>query len=113
MKIINKTKNTILAEEIIVADTILKRMKGLLGKKGLGQGQAMILRPCNQIHTLFMNFAIDVLFLDKDNRVVKAISNLKPFRISNIYFQAHLAVELPAGTLPASFTSQGDAISLE
>lgn len=112
MKIINKTKNTILAEDVIIADTLFKRIIGLLGKKGLKQDQALILRPCNSIHTFFMQFPIDVIFVDSDNKIVKAISNMRPFRISGIYFKACSAIELPAQTIEKTSTQRNDYLVL-
>lgn len=113
MEIINKTKNTVLAHDALVADNPFNRLKGLLGKKEFNKGSALIIRPCNSIHTFFMRFAIDVAFLDSNNKVVKAISNIMPFRISGIYLRAHSAVELPAGTLQDTATQAGDCISLK
>ena len=110
MKIINVTKNSILAEEVIVAETPLKRIKGLLGKKEFNRGEAIILKPCNSIHTFFMHFPIDVLFVDKQNQVIKAIPLLSPCRLTRIYFNASFAIELPCGTLESTFTSTGDII---
>jgi hypothetical protein len=106
----NLTKNTVLAEDVIVANTYIKRMIGLLTCKQFKRGQALILRPCNQIHTLFMRFSIDVLFLNQRNKVIAAIHQLKPWRISPFYLSAHLAIELPAGTLNATHTAPGDIL---
>jgi len=113
MKIINKTNNNVLADNVTVAKTPLKRMKGLLGKREFPKGEALILDPCNSIHMLFMNFAIDVLFVDKNNRVVKAVSSIKPFCLTSIYFRSKFAIELPAGTIEASHTAAGDEILLQ
>jgi len=113
MEIINKTKNTVLAKEAIVADTALRRIKGLLGRKDFQPGEALIIKPCNSIHTFFMRFSIDVLFVDKNNRVIKALPSIKPFCFTSIYFKAHLAIELPAGTLDSSLTQEGDSLLLE
>ncbi|OGX40606.1 MAG: hypothetical protein A2984_02700 [Omnitrophica WOR_2 bacterium RIFCSPLOWO2_01_FULL_41_12] len=112
MKIINQTKNTILAENVIVADRPFQRIKGLLGKKEFKPGQALVLKPCNSIHTFFMKFPIDVLFVDKDNRVIKAVPTLKPFCLTYIYFRAILAIELPVGTIPSTLTQEGDTLTL-
>jgi len=111
MKIINVTKNTILAEEAVEANTIFGRLKGLLGKKELKKGQALILKPCNSIHTLFMRFPIDVIFLDSRHKVVKAIPNLAPWRISGIYLRGNSALELPLGTIEATHTEAGDYLT--
>lgn len=113
MKIINKTKNTILAKDAIIADTAFKRMRGLLGKNDFKSGEALILKPGNSIHTFFMRFPIDVLFLDKENRIIKALSSIKPFHFTNIYFKACLTIELPANTIAASSTQEGDILTLE
>jgi len=113
MAIINKTNKTILAENVIIANTPFKRMKGLLGKKEFIKGHALILDPCNSIHTFFMVFPIDVLFVDKNNRVVKTISSIKPFCLTPIYFRSKLAIELPEGTIISTATQEGNMISLE
>ncbi len=96
-----------------MADTPFKRVKGLLGRKGLKPGTAMVIKPCNSIHTLFMRFPIGVLFVDKENRIIKVISALKPFRITPVYFKAHFTIELPAGILESTSTCQGDILSIE
>jgi uncharacterized membrane protein (UPF0127 family) len=113
MKIINRTKNTLLAENAVLADTLLKRTKGLLGTADFKPGEAMVITSCNSIHTFFMHFPIDVLFVDKNYRIIKVLSSLKPFRISPLYFNANFVVELPTGTTVATSTTQGDCISLE
>ncbi len=112
MRIVNKTKSSILSEEVIIADTPFKRIKGLLGKKELRKGQALVLRPCNSIHTFFMRFPIDVLFVDKDNRVIKTISCLKPFKLTAIYFNAAFAIELPSGTIQSFSIQKGDTLQI-
>lgn len=99
--------------DAIVASTPFKRMKGLLGRKSLGEKEALIIKPCNSIHTFFMRFPIDVLFVDKDNKVIKAISNIKPFRISGVYFGAAFVVELSAGTIKRTHTAESDFLSLQ
>lgn len=113
MKIINQTKNTALAQNASMACTTFERIKGLLGRKDLEKGEGLVIKACNSIHTFFMQFPIDVLFLDRNNKVVRAISKMKPFRISNIYFKAVLVIELPANTIQNTSTSVGDLISLE
>ena len=113
MKINNATRGIVLAQEAIIADKLWMRVKGLLGKKALAKGCGLVLKPCNSIHTFFMLFSIDVLFVDRVGRVVKALSNLKPFCLTSIYFNAYLAVELPAGLIQASGTTEGDILRLE
>jgi len=113
MRIINKTNSFVVAEEAIVANTPFKRMKGLLGRKELKESQALVLDPCNSIHTFFMRFPIDILFLDKNNKIIKTISCLKPFRLTSIYFNSAFAIELPSGKIQSLSIRKGDNLSLE
>lgn len=63
-----------------VARTMFARMKGLIGTKSLPPGEGLLILHCNSIHTFFMSFAIDATFLDRDNRVVKTVRGIKPWR---------------------------------
>ena len=80
-------------------DTFFSRLIGLMFKKNLPDGSGVVLKPCTQIHTCFMRFNIDVIFLDKDLQVLHIIENMKPWRISPLFLKARYTVELPAGTL--------------
>ncbi len=110
MRLINQSANTILAEDVVFANTPVKRLKGLLGNKSFLDGQALVIKPCNCIHTLFMRFAIDVLFVDKNNKVVKALKKLGPFRFSKLYWKSQIVIELPPGKLTSSQTQDGDLL---
>lgn len=88
-----------LAENVEVATAFLKRLKGLMFRKEMAPGTAMLLSPCPQIHTCFMRFNLDVLFLDKNGMVLYVMENLKPWRVSPIIYRATQTLELPAGTL--------------
>lgn len=110
MRLINQTRGTVLAENIVFADTPLKRLKGLLGNMSLLDGQALIIKPCNCVHTLFMRFPIDVLFVGKNNKVVKALGRLIPFRLSKLYWKSQMVVELPCGKLKSTQTQEDDSL---
>jgi uncharacterized membrane protein (UPF0127 family) len=112
MKIINKTKNTVLAEDAVAADTVFSRLKGLLGRKAFIKGEALIITPCNSIHTFFMRFPIDVLFVDKNNKIVKVLAQLSPFRFSKLYWKSKTVVELPSGKINSTQTQYGDSLQL-
>ncbi len=101
-----------MAEDLVFANTPIKRIKGLLGNKSLLDGQALIIKPCNCIHTLFMRFSIDVLFVDKNNKIVKALGQLAPFRFSKLYWKSKTVVELPCGKLNSTQTQDGDALQI-
>jgi hypothetical protein len=113
MKIINLTKNILLSEEALLSASFLKRLKGLLGRKSLRKDQAMILRPANSVHTFFMHFPIDVLFVDRNNIVVKAIKNLSPFKATGIYFKSACVIEFPAGVIQETQTTEGDYLQIQ
>ena len=110
MQIFNKTKNTILAKRAVIADTFLERMIGLLNRKSLALDEALIITACQSIHTFFMRFSIDVIFIDKAQRVVGIIEGIKPFRLSPVFWKACWAVEVHSGTIASSKTSVGDLL---
>ncbi len=99
-----------IASELKTADTLLSRTKGLLGRASLPAGEGLWIKRCNSIHTAFMKFPIDVLFVDKDMRVVSVYENLKPWRITRLHFRASSVIELPAGTLAESTTGQTETL---
>jgi len=113
MKIVNLSNNAVLADRVRVADTFWTRLVGLLNRNSLEKGETLVLKPANSIHTFFMRFSIDVLFLDKNSKVIGLLSVFRPFRFSPIYFGAHLAIELPAGTLQITNTQLGNSINID
>jgi uncharacterized membrane protein (UPF0127 family) len=86
----------VLCPSLSVADTALTRMKGLLGRSSLGDGEGLLLRPAGSIHTAFMRFPIDAVFLGADMRVLRVETNLRPWRMA-AQRGARAVVELPAG----------------
>jgi len=110
MQILNATRGTTLATEASRATGVFERMKGLLGRASLAEGEALQIDPCNSIHTFFMRFPIDVLFVDKEGLVLRAFSAIRPWRLTRVYFQAKSVIELPAGTLEKTQTFEGDRI---
>ncbi|MFH0867967.1 MAG: DUF192 domain-containing protein [Candidatus Woesearchaeota archaeon] len=112
VKIVNKTKNTILAEKAEIANTPLKRMKGLLDKVALEHGEGLIIKPCSSIHTFFMRFCIDVIFLDRNNRVVALTESLSPWRLFGSALKGRMVIELPSGTIAKAKTSINDTIEI-
>ncbi len=88
-----------ICNKMVVADQIFDRMKGLMFSTELPSCDGFLISPCNSIHTFFMLYSLDVVFLDKNFKVVKAVYDLKPWRMSWIYFKAHQVLEMKAGTL--------------
>ncbi len=112
-QITNKTRQTVLATTVDVADNPAKRMKGLLGKDHLPANNALLITPCNSIHMFFMRFAIDAIFINTDDKVVGLCPNLQPYHISPIFFKACSVIELPAGTIALTQTKLGDQIAFK
>ena len=90
---------TVLAQEVETARSFFKRLKGLMFRRSLDKNTALLLAPCVQIHTCFMRFAIDVLFLAEDGSVLYVKENMKPWRVSPIVCHAVQTLEFAAGTL--------------
>lgn len=112
MQLVNITNGSVLANSIELANTFKKRLKGLIGRHGLNCGEAVILYPCNSIHTFFMKFPIDVLFVDKEAVVLKTMENIKPFSLSPRITNSYMVVELPAGRLAATGTTAGNHLEI-
>lgn len=79
----------------------------------LPSGEGAVLTPCASIHMAFMRFAIDVLFVDRSNTIVKIVRDLRPYRATLGGRKAHSAIELPAGTLLAANVSVGDTVEFD
>lgn len=107
----NITRNTQLADKMEVAGSGYKRSKGLLGRSSLADGEGMWIVPCEAVHTFFMQFAIDLVYLDRKHRVKKVRSSVPPWRLSAC-LSAHSVVELPAGTVRATQTERGDVLEI-
>ncbi len=97
MKIINKTKNIQIANNIKLANNLFTRLVGLLNKSSLTEDEGLLIKPCRSIHSFGMKFNIDAIFLDKNNQVKHIIKNMKPWRCSKIIFSADKILELAAG----------------
>ncbi len=112
MKVINASKDAILADEAKMANTFFTRLIGLLNRNSLRKGEALILIPSNSIHSFFMRFKIDVIFLDKTGKVVALLPSFRPWRLSPVYFNSHSTIELPEHTLQLTQTQPGDIIKI-
>lgn len=112
MPVINLTKKTWLATKVRKADNFLTRLVGLLKRTQLGPEEALWLIPSKGIHTIGMKFPIDVLFLDKNNKVLAMVSGLLPFRISSVNLKSYSVLELTKGTIKKSHTEVGDDLEI-
>jgi uncharacterized membrane protein (UPF0127 family) len=108
----NETRKTVLATGAGVAGTSAERRAGLLGRESLPPGQGLWIVPCEAVHSFFMKFPIDVVYLDRNQRVRKVTRALAPWRLSGC-LTAHSVLELPAGTAEATQTEAGDQLVFE
>jgi uncharacterized protein len=111
-RIANQTRGGLLASQAELADTFLKRGLGLMGRRSLPEGGGLILYPNNNIHMFFMRFAIDVLFVDRDDRIVGLRHSFKPWRPFAAALAARYTIELPAGLLASTQTEIGDKLQI-
>jgi uncharacterized membrane protein (UPF0127 family) len=109
LRVVNLTRQTLLATSLEVADAGPRRRKGLLGRPCLFPGEGLWIVPCEAVHTFGMLFSIDVVFLDRKNRIVKTRSNMRPGRLSAC-LSAKSVVELPSGTVLGTRTVRGDTV---
>lgn len=109
----NKTKETFLAFRVSVADSILGRLVGLLGKKSLRPDSGVWIVPANAIHTIGMMFTFDLLMIDKNFKVVGLREMVRPFRVVWPNLKAESVIELPAHTIFKSRTEIGDELIID
>ena len=81
------------------ADRFTSRLKGLMFKKIPLQNEGLWLIPCNSIHMFFMKFPIDVVFLDREQKVIKIVQHLKPWKLIPPVKEAYSVIELPSGAI--------------
>ena len=113
MLVRNITRGTDVADKARLANNFWSRLIGLLGRSSLQRGEVLVLEPCSSIHTAFMRFTIDAVYLDHRRQVVKLVSPLKPFRLSGVLRGAIAVIELPSGTIARTDTALGDQLRFE
>jgi uncharacterized membrane protein (UPF0127 family) len=111
MRAVINNSGRVLVGNLTVADSIFSRMKGLLGKKELSQGEGLWIRPCKGVHTFGMKFAIDVIILNRQQCVIAIKHELKPNRMTTIYPGAATVLELPVASARDAQLSVGDVIN--
>jgi uncharacterized membrane protein (UPF0127 family) len=104
--------DSVVCERCDVADHAVARMRGLLGRSDLPRGEGILLRPAGSIHTFFMRFPIDVVFLDADDRVLEVVPQLAPWRAAGVK-GARSVLELTAGEADARGIRAGSTLTLD
>lgn len=98
-KLMRETNKQIVIEKLETATSFFSRLRGLLGHEPLEMNEGLWISPCNSIHTFFMSFTIDCVFLNYDGAVVALRSRVKPYRMVAPIFAASSVVELSAGAI--------------
>lgn len=111
MKVYNSSKNSIILEDAKVAENFFSRSVGLLSKKSLNKGEGLIIKPCCSVHTFFMRFNIDVLFINKKNEVIALYENVAPWRVLPIHPTSHYVIELKANEITNKNIEKGDSLT--
>lgn len=109
----NQTRETFLAFRVKVADSVISRLVGLLGKRFLKPDSGVWIVPANSVHTIGMLFTFDLVLIDKNFKVVGLRELVRPFKITRPNFRAESVIELPAHTIFKSRTEIGDTLVIE
>ena len=111
MRITNRTRNTLLGSRVAVASSFWSRLRGFIGRPEPKRGEGLLILRCDGIHTFWMSFDLDVLFLDEKGRVLKLVRSLHPWKRTRRVVGARYVLEVPVGTIDASGTQPGDELS--
>jgi len=106
------TQQRALASVLMVADSFFRGLIGLMGRPGLEAGHGLWIVPCQSVHTFWMRFPIDLVFLDEHRKVIHLVEKLRPFRISKHLSKARSVIELPVSAIRTTGTQIGDEIRI-
>jgi uncharacterized protein len=112
LQVKNLSKDTTLVSGGRVATNSWTRLKGLIGVRHLPDGDGILIRPCRGIHCMFMSIPIDVLYVDRNDRIIAVDEAMAPWRIGRIYFSSRYVIELPAGAIARTATAPGDHLQV-
>ncbi len=115
MKALNSNNKCLLASDLKIANTFHTRLLGLMGRKEMKHGEGLLIKKSrNSIHTFFMRFPIDLLFLDANGQVQFVKEKVEPWRMVFALVPVSTdCLELPAGTIEKTSTKVGDTVSVE
>lgn len=109
----NVNKENLVLENVRLANGFLQKFKGLMGRKKLNKSEGLMLLNCNSIHTCFMKFPIDVIFLNIDHEVIAMRKEVRPWRMVNFIKKAYITVEMAAGTIEHKNIEVGDLLIMK
>src|ERR1700710_38304 len=107
------TKGSVVCTQGLLANTFRTRLFGLLGRKGLKEGSGLLIKPSSGVHTFGMSFPIDIVSLDREDRVLGVFENTGPWTIRGLSLKTRSVLELPAGRIQECGIEPGDELTLE
>ena len=107
----NRRTNEVIASRVRLADNPWTRLVGLLGKKSLPLGEALMIRPCSSVHTFFMRFRMDAIFVDRENHVLRVKHDMGPFQVAGAS-RSRFVIEFMGGSLQAFDIEPDDELLL-
>ena len=112
MKVYKTTDSNaeLLADQLDLADSFFARAKGLLGRKTIQENQGLWIKPCRDIHTFFMSFSIDCIFLDRKMQIVKIATDVSPFKMVGPYWKSSSVMEFKSGFVETKRLKVGDQL---
>ena len=113
LRVVNRTRGTLVGASIRVAESGLTRIVGLLGERELLPGDGLLIVPSQGVHTLGMRFAIDIVVLDGEWNVIAIRRELRPFRMTRVFWKAAAVLELRSGIVDSSSTLVGDTLEFQ
>jgi uncharacterized membrane protein (UPF0127 family) len=114
VEVYNATRETTVASNVRIAKSFLSRGRGLMFTSSLDPEGGLLIDPCGSIHMFFMRYPIDVLYVDRADRVVRVQRALKPWRIGPLHTSgAKYVIELPVGSLDRSQSDVGDMLRID
>lgn len=109
----NTTRQATLLDEGRMANNPWTRLRGLIGVHELQHGEGLLIKPCHGVHCMFMSMPIDVVYVDRQDRVVAVDRAMKPWAVGKIYRESAYVIELPAGAIDATATQPGDQLTVQ
>lgn len=109
----NISRGSLLAERAELANGLVRRAFGLIGRRDWTAADGLVIEPCNAVHTCFMRLPIDVVYSAADGTVLRMVHALRPWRIGPVVHRSRWVLELPAGMLEGTGTTVGDFLQVE
>ena len=113
MKLYNSTHNCLIADNLKIADNFISRTIGLISTREISQEEGLLIKPCCSIHTFFMKFDIDVLFVNRKHEIVAIYKYIKPWNVLPIHPTSQYVLELCGGVIEKHNISKGDVVEVK